>query len=380
MVPQMSKKILYIRNFAEEVDITGYNLQEIGLGKALVERSYDVDIVYYTRNKKEEETIYSKNGHRLKIIWSKGFKFLSNSIYFWIFRKKNLKMYHAIITTEYNQIMTLLLTYNMHSKSKLLLYHGPYKDNENTFIQRIYDMLFTEKSKKKFAAVFTKSKYGEDYLLKKGFKDVKTIGVGLDTSKFEKTEYKIDKKIKNVSFDNKKVFLYIGRLEDRRNIYFLLNLFKKVNLEDKNSILLLIGSGEKEESYFNYAKKLNIHNNIVHVKKVKQKNLAEIYKKADVFLFPSTYDIFGMVLLESLYFGVPIISSKNGGSTTLIKNGVNGFIVDSFKTENWLSVINKLIERKSLREFIKENGYKTIKNNSWYNITEFIEKAIEKGR
>ncbi|MBE0342848.1 glycosyl transferase, partial [Paenibacillus sp. 28ISP30-2] len=78
----MIQKILYLRNFASKVNGASYNLQEVGLGKALVRKGFDCDIVYYNDHKETHlEQVYRHEGCTLRIIWLHGFKFLSNSIY-----------------------------------------------------------------------------------------------------------------------------------------------------------------------------------------------------------------------------------------------------------------------------------------------------------
>lgn len=82
---------------------------------------------------------------------------------------------------------------------------------------------------------------------------------------------------------------------------------------------------------------------VIYVEKATQKELAEYYKQSSLFLFTSNYEIFGMVLLEAMYFGVPVISSRNGGSTTLIENGFNGYVMDGFDQSKWTECMEGLL-------------------------------------
>ncbi|PAF33921.1 glycosyl transferase, partial [Terribacillus saccharophilus] len=87
-----------------------------------------------------------------------------------------------------------------------------------------------------------------------------------------------------------------------------------------NTKLLLIGKGKKESTsmYFNEMKELGIKDQIIYIEQVEQADLKYVYEQSDLFIFPSKVDIFGMVLLESMFFGTPVVSSKNGGAKTII--------------------------------------------------------------
>nr|WP_279401007.1 glycosyltransferase [Priestia megaterium] len=74
-----------------------------------------------------------------------------------------------------------------------------------------------------------------------------------------------------------------------------------------------------------------------------------------------------MVLLEAMYFGVPAITSDNGGSSTLIENADNGFIIKEFDEVLWSETILNVIENKQLSQMISNNAELTIKNNFTWN-------------
>ncbi|NCT37352.1 glycosyltransferase family 1 protein [Bacillus sp. EB93] len=179
----MTDRVLITRNFANKVNINSYNLQEIGLGKALVREGFNCDIIYYSDGETFDEIIYESEKRKLTIKWTKAVKFMSNSIFHSILNKSVLNKYDFIISTEYNQIMTFLLT--LICPGRVYLYHGPYQDNNNKIVQKVYDMFLTPIIKKRIAKVFTKSDLANDYLKSKGFKNVKTIGVGLDIERLE---------------------------------------------------------------------------------------------------------------------------------------------------------------------------------------------------
>ncbi|WP_090736354.1 glycosyltransferase family 4 protein [Paenibacillus sp. Mc5Re-14] len=379
----MIPKILYLRNFASKVNGASYNLQEVGLGKALVRKGYDCDIVYYNDRKETHlEQVYRHAGCTLRIIWLHGFKFLSNSIYRDVLKDSFLAAYDLVITTEYNQIMTYLLSRKC--PDKLALYHGPYRDNTHALIRKLYDVMLLPKVTKSLRRTYVKSDLAKRYLENKGFDNVITIGVGLDRSNVERGfnsddqsgEREENREVANElrRIGDRPVLLYVGVLEERRNIRFMLSTFKRVLQKHPGCLLLMVGNGRKIDTdrYWAYAQQLGLTDRIIHFPRVEQRHLWQIYGAADLMLFPTQYDIFGMVLLESMLFRVPIISSVNGGSVTLIEDGVSGVMLRSFSEEEWAGRIGTLLEDAELRQSLAEKAFLTIERMSWDRIADEI--------
>ena len=85
-----------------------------------------------------------------------------------------------------------------------------------------------------------------------------------------------------------------------------------------------------------------------------------IYQRTDMFVFTSNYEIFGMVLLEAMYFGLPVISSMNGGASTLIGNGKNGYMMEQFDVSSWAENILEVVKDDELRSRLGKNAKNTI--------------------
>ena len=97
--------------------------------------------------------------------------------------------------------------------------------------------------------------------------------------------------------------------------------------------------GKGKENYkklvFEKIRQYGLEQNVIYFDNLQQKDIANLYKIADIFILPSQYEIFGMVLLEAMYFGLPVLTTLNGGSSTLIKNEENGFICELDEKEKW---------------------------------------------
>lgn len=375
-------KILIVRTFPNEIDINSYNVQEIGLAKALTRKGHQCDIVLYTNHEEKEEQL-NVEGSTITIYWMKGVNFFKNLL--WSSKLIKLaKKYDIVQSCEYDQIYNIYLQKKI--KNKLVIYHGPYYSEFNkgyNFKCKVFDTFFLTKNYKK-AKFISKSALATEFLKGKGFEDVTTIGVGLDYEKISKeiTNSECETILKN----DEKYLLYIGRIEERRNIYFLLNILHEVMKTEKNVKLILIGKGEKEyvEKVWEYAKKMELIDNIIYFEKIKQEDIKAFYTRSNIFILPTNYDIFGMVLLEAMCFGIPTITTLNGGSSTIIKNYENGFICDITNIEQWKNCIIEVLNNSKLSEKISNNAQRTIEQEFlWIKLSEkFIQvykNAFTKG-
>ena len=210
----------------------------------------------------------------------------------------------------------------------------------------------------------TKSELASNFLKDKGFHNVRTVGVGVDSDNFiyhagDDVKCLLDKD------DTKFRLLYVGKIEERRNVYFLIELFEKLLEKDDKLELIIVGTGETDyvSNFMKRIKKWYEKGKIKYIQKASQKELAIIYKNVNLFIFTSNYEIFGMVLLEALFFGIPVVSSINGGSSVLIKNGINGYKIDGFDLQIWLDKVSKIINNKELYNNMSKSAHDLINNN-----------------
>lgn len=350
-----------------EVRNSTYNLQEIGLAKALVRKGHVCDVLFWTNQEEKTINICFDKDHVVKVFYRHGLTFLKNTIYYKC--KSLFESYDVLQTVEYNQIESWHLAKLF--PNKVIIYHGPYYSNFNKNYNRMckaFDLLFLKRYIKYETKFITKSNFAEAFLSSKGINksNIHALGVGID----------VDALCSNVDVCNEPIYqrmnsdrsvklLYIGRFDKRRNIHFILDVFATLLRTRHDITLYMIGSGEKEyvESCWDYAKKLGISNSIVYQDKMEQKYLSFVYQKADFFLLPTLYEIFGMVLLESMFFGVVPLTTMNGGSDMLIENGENGFIINVMDPDIWANTISNVIINKEKLNIMKNKASDTIRKN-----------------
>lgn len=200
------------------------------------------------------------------------------------------------------------------------------------------------------------------------------LQAGIDTSKFNKN-YKNLNIWNQYNIPQKHIkALYVGRLTKEKNFPLLLDYWSAYFelSRNKNISLIVVGSGKfNSKKYLPY----NVH----FLGEKRGEELSRIYASADLFLFPSTTDTLGQVVMEAMSSGLGVIVSDKGGPKTLIDpSNPAGYAIESSNKEQWLTSIKKLISDEALRKKMGNSGINTINNMGIEKSFEaFIQKHIE---
>lgn len=369
--------ILIFRTAAHQLNVNTYNSQEIGLAKAFFKKGHNCDIIYYSKKENRTQIICENGNNCVKIYWSRAIPLLRSGFYPQYNKKNFLNNYDLIIVSEYNQIMSLLVA-KKHDKGKTFVYNGPYYNMFHIpFMNYIYDFFFKNSFKKYVDLFLCKSPLSQEYLNKRGLTNNILLGVGttIEESEFKINLENIDPKFELVK--NCDYILYVGSINKRKNFPFLVEVFKEICNENNNVKLVIVGSG-KEKFIKKYMGNLdqNIKKRIVHIPRIPNNYMPEVYRNSCCFMLPSKKEIFGMVLLEAMYFGSPVFSSYNGGALTLIENGKNGFIFNNYDKKIWAKAFMKFYANDTKRRIIVANANETIKNK--FMRDSLCDKILEK--
>lgn len=357
-------KVLIIRSYPTwlNVENSTYNIQEIGLAKALVRKGLSCDVLFWTNS--EEKSIKIKQGEEtITVFYKRGISILKNGYFTGC--SELFDSYDILQVSEYNQIQSWALAKKYPHKA--VVYHGPYYSNFNwkyNLMAYMFDLFFLKTYKKNQTLFLTKSQLAEDYLRKKGLEKIHTIGVGLDTEAFNYTTKEENSFFSEIELRPEEKILYVGKIEPRRNVFFLVDMLKEMRVRQK-IILIVVGTGNQKyvHSFFEYAKKKEVHDSILYCSKVDQKLLPSLYSFAKVFLFPTLYDIFGMVILEAMYFKKCVFTTQNGGSSMAIQNEENGFVIDGFDEKMWADKVLKVLNDKKTSIQVGEKAYRTVESS-----------------
>ena len=229
-----------------------------------------------------------------------------------------------------------------------------------------------KKKIKKFSAVsLTAADFVQDLV-----EEIEIIPNAIDLQRFM-----VKKKIKK--FDDGKVnLLYVGRLSPRKGVPYLLKGIKRIK-EDPNCFrLIVVGRGPEEEKVKEFVEKNRLHN-VVFVGRVSNQELPLYYRTADIFCAPAIWgESFGIVLLEAMAAGLPVVAFANAGYKTVLgEKPFAEFLAEPKDTITLARLLERMIVNKELREKMGKAGLKKAKDYSWETVGEkildFYNSALE---
>lgn len=171
--------------------------------------------------------------------------------------------------------------------------------------------------------------------------------------------------------ENKKV-LFVSRLIKEKDMPAMVKIYKKLRKADKSITMVVTGDGPKREWLEDRMRKA------VFTGKKTGEELAQIYASSDLFLFPSSSETFGNVVIEALASGLPVVSANAGGPSELVKHKVNGFLVKTGKTKEFVKRILQILKDEKLHAEMSESARNSIEARSIESLHEKLWNIYEK--
>jgi len=272
---------------------------------------------------------------------------------------------------------------------KLFAKKDPGKETElekkfDKFIKKIHESKFEERRKRlsrKAVLAITNQFYNRNDLViapaKRTKKElieynikakVKVISNGLHITKFKK-------KTKYNKFPK---FLHVGRLSFEKRIDIILDAMALVIKNYPEATLTIIGKGPAMESLEAQSLRLNLKNNVKFKGFVKRDRLPEIYREHDVFVTASEMETQGIVLLEALASGLPVIGVNMLATPDVVHNNKTGFLVKKGDSKKMGKRMIQLIQKPKLVREMGVNARKEAKKHDIRNVMKTLEKTYLK--
>jgi len=180
---------------------------------------------------------------------------------------------------------------------------------------------------------------------------------------------------KELGLDHQKVILFVGRMDPLKGLEQLLTALSFMDGE-KPPLLMIVGgdaySQEQMQTFQHLAKERNIQERVKFVGSVVQSRLPLYYSAADVCAIPSYYESFGMVALESIACGTPIVATNVGGMKNIIRSNTMGRIVSDNSPQSLAGEISELLGQPEEKAQHIKTRRDTIADFSWAAIADRI--------
>jgi glycosyltransferase involved in cell wall biosynthesis len=160
----------------------------------------------------------------------------------------------------------------------------------------------------------------------------------------------------------KPYLLFVGTIQPRKNLIKLIEAFSK--LKNKNLDLVISGKpGWLFEEIYAAPKKFGVENQVKFLGYVPEEKIPALYSGAEIFVYPSLYEGFGLPILEAMACGCPVLTSNTTSMPEV--SGGNALLVNPKKTEEITFGIKQLLKNPIKRQVMAQKGLEWVKNFSW---------------
>ena len=185
----------------------------------------------------------------------------------------------------------------------------------------------------------------------------------------------------DISKKRRNSILFVGRLIDWKGVDILIQAIHLVKKRIPDVLLIIVGEGPDRQKYEKLTIQLHLEDTILFKGRISDDELNLSYFKADLFILPSNeikgivMEGLGVVLLEAMASGTPVIGSNTGGIPDIIEDGVNGLLVTPGDPQALADAIIRILENPDLADRFRKAGLETVRERfSWDVITDqFVE-------
>jgi 1,2-diacylglycerol 3-alpha-glucosyltransferase len=349
-----------------------YNVQSIGLGKAISEQGHCVNVLCL--EKRKVDLIDRKNP--FLTISHIACHSIGSDAYGFI-HKIPTQLDAVICFSDNKYSLKSVEKFCEKYKIQLFPYVGIIKSTSTSFVIRLLKKHWEQLNVNicKRHCVFAKTIYVKDKLLQRNVKNVVVTPVGLDLSRF-KTDIKLDDRTEarsSLGFnDSTKALLFVSRLEEEKRPLVALEMFNNLHKKDPNYRLVMIGKGYLGKRVKEYIYSHGLQNVVHNFSTVLNVEMWKYYVACDCSLNLNLHEIFGMSILEAMYYECPVVAHVAPGPNMIISNEKEGYI---FKDDaNALGMIEKAIEIGRL----PEAHQKIVNTFTWKETAKIMMNEIQK--
>lgn len=211
--------------------------------------------------------------------------------------------------------------------------------------------------------------------------DIVTIHSGVNVEEFrpshERTE-KCESLRKSLGLRREDfLVLFVGNEFERKGLEVVIRALSIAKEKVQDLKLIVVGK-DNPKKYVDFIRNHNLEKDVIFMGLLGGKILRRIYSCSDVLVFPTRYDAFGLVILEAMASGLPVITSRYAGASEIITTNKDGIVINSLNPVSYASEIIRLYEDATLRQKLSRHSVKTAQNYTWDKVIEKVRKVVEK--
>lgn len=180
-------------------------------------------------------------------------------------------------------------------------------------------------------------------------KPIDVIPTGIDVELFDGVNEFNIRKIHNID-DRSKILLFVGRLAKEKNVVFVIQTLKELLRKNYDTHLIIVGDGPERASFEKLTVELDVQSHVTFTGYMPRKALANYYRQADLFIFASESETQGLVVLESLAAGTPVVAVAKMGVADVLVDGQGALLVKEPVLSEFVEKVEQLLCNENLYE------------------------------
>jgi D-inositol-3-phosphate glycosyltransferase len=174
---------------------------------------------------------------------------------------------------------------------------------------------------------------------------------------------------------DERIILFVGRIEPLKGIDILINAVAQLG-DESDFHVLIVGGDRRSRRQVSHlqelASDLGIGERVCFLGAVDHEQLPLYYNAADVCVVPSYYESFGLVALEAMACGTPVVASRVGGLTGTVRDGETGYLISWRCPEPFAERLELLLGNEALRRRFGEAAREVVERYRWANVAEAV--------
>lgn len=346
-----------------------YNAQEIGLAKEL-DKLFDEVIVYKAIPQFEKDSKAPIEDCKNSVLFQIPVKSNGNNGV-WDCNVMDKTLDALLYFSDTQLSVPKVYRWCCRNNIKMYPYIGVVESHSTNKLKRFLINILFQRNIRVYrkCSCFVKTPTVAEQMNKLGIKNYVVTPVGLDLTLLHRDYEKssaLELKKKYGYSDTDKVLLFIGRLIEEKQPIRMIEILSVIRKKSQDYKLLMVGTGELRAAVEAKIKELNLADHVQMIERIPNSDIWELYRFADAFVNLNQQEIFGMAILEAMYYGCKIVAWEAPGPNLIIDNGESGWVTSSNE-----EMIEKIMDatafraeahRRVLAEFTWESSAKKMRS------------------